>query len=123
MTHPLNSVRYTDVVVRLSATLRLLNEYLELKIKEMKGGAPHSGGGHRWSDDEAQEIYECLSWASWEIETGLSARMDEPIFDEMHSRCNKATRIMKERSLVPLYGWDRKKAIAEGKTEGEISRG
>jgi hypothetical protein len=45
MTHPLNSVRYTDVVARLSATLRLLNEYLELRIKEMKGAKEESDGG------------------------------------------------------------------------------
>tara|TARA_Y100000034_G_scaffold13981_1_gene14587 strand:+ start:3362 stop:3499 length:138 start_codon:yes stop_codon:yes gene_type:complete len=45
MTHPLNSVRYTGLAARLSETLRLLNEYLELRIKEMKGAKEVNDGG------------------------------------------------------------------------------
>jgi len=36
MNHPLNSIRYADLAGRLTGTLRLLNDYLELAIEHKK---------------------------------------------------------------------------------------
>lgn len=36
MNHPLNSIRYVELVGQVRHTLVLLNRYLELKIKKME---------------------------------------------------------------------------------------
>lgn len=36
MNHPLNSIRYADLAGRLTSTLKLLNDYLEVAIEHKK---------------------------------------------------------------------------------------